>query len=205
MWLSACPAPADDDATLDDDTAGDDDDSGDDDLPNEWGFSMRLPAPREVDCKGNPLPAEDSDWLCTWNQGGGSGVVYVQATPAGCQDGGLGFIATFEAQGEVWDGASVSPLDLAAYDWGGNHHNDTLDASWGARRFRWNHSSFGFGFRVCQPMDCLQVLDAGGNIVEDGCTCDRTLPEVCRPVEEDGTWQPLEDNFAVCAGDPNCG
>lgn len=54
-------------------------------------------------------------------------------------------------------------------------------------------------------MDCLQVYDADDNLVEDGCTCDRTLPMVCVAVQTDGTWAALEDSFATCPGDDLCG
>ena len=96
----------------------------------------------------------------------------------------------------------VSPI-AASYDYGGRHHNDEITAEIEGASWRFAHSSYGFGFRVCQPMDCLQRLDAGGAVVEDGCTVERTLPIACVPVDADGTHGALSDTFAPCPGDPN--
>jgi hypothetical protein len=52
-------------------------------------------------------------------------------------------------------------------------------------------------------MDCIQVSDQGGDMTEDGCTKDRTLPAACVQMMADGTHDPLEDTFEPCPGDPN--
>jgi hypothetical protein len=98
--------------------------------------------------------------------------------------------------------SAVANLD---YNWGGNHHNDSLEFDFGGRHFRGYHSSFGWGWRQCRPMDCLVVTTMTGDPVEDGCTCDRTVPLVCVQVLPDGTWPALVDTFEVCPGDETCG
>ena len=45
-------------------------------------------------------------------------------------------------------GGEVADLGSAAYDWGGNHRNDTLTLSYGGRELVYDHSSYGLGFRV---------------------------------------------------------
>lgn len=52
-------------------------------------------------------------------------------------------------------------------------------------------------------MDCLQLLEGGGLVTEDGCTKERTLPVTCVQVADDGTVPELVDTFAPCPGDPN--
>ena len=145
-------------------------------------------------------------WLCTFDDGTSAGHLYIEATPTGCAPSGLSTNPEFGlAQGWMaLDGAAdVAPVASAAYDWGGNHHNDSLLFEWDGKNYRYYHSSLGFGWRKCQPMDCMQIRDAQGTMLEDGCTKDRTLPIVCRQVQPDGTWEALTDTFAPCQGDPN--
>ena len=68
--------------------------------------------------------------------------------------------------------------------------------------YRYYHSSFGFGWRRCQPMDCVQELRSDG-VVDDGCTPARTRPIVCVEIAEDGTEPALLDTFEKCLGDPD--
>lgn len=171
-------------------------------------FEIRIPGSHQVECPsfggGTELVDQaDADHLCTFAHGDTFGQVYVQASASGCE--GAGFPSpVFEVVG-AWisiDG-KISALNSAAYDWGGNHHNDFLDFSWDGKSYRYYHSSFGWGWRACQPMDCMQVLGAGDTIVEDGCTKDRTLPVTCVLIGSDGSVPPLTDTFEPCAGDPN--
>lgn len=178
-------------------------------IANSWGFPIRWPAEHTVDCPEGPFAPDsltqlDMDWLCTFAYGGHTGQAYLRATVTEC-------LVTF---GETpvfgdcagWlalDGGAPVTVDVAGYDWGGNHHNDSLDFTWDGKRFTYYHSSFGFGWRKCQEMDCLQVRDSAGELLEDGCTKERTLPAVCRPIAADGTWGDFTDTFAPCLGDPN--
>ena len=52
----------------------------------------------------------------------------------------------------------------------------------------------------------LEVLDPETyDLLEDGCTCDRTLPVVCEQITPKGSWGEFTDTFAVCEGDSLCG
>jgi hypothetical protein len=97
---------------------------------------------------------------------------------------------------------AVSPLQGAKYDYGGGHHNDSLSFDYSGKSQRYYHSSFGFGFRSCQPMDCRNVYALGTTTLEmEGCAKDRSLPEVCVSIEPDGTHDALDDAFMKCQGD----
>lgn len=173
------------------------------------GFEIRIPGSNEITCPGvgggtETFDQPDADHVCTFAHGGSFGQLYVQASASGCAPGGFGGTPIYDVVG-AWmamDGKVVS-LAEPGYDWGGNHHNDFITFSWGGTKYKVYHSSFGWGWRACQPPDCMQVLSSGGAVVEDGCTKDRTLPVVCVLVEADGTVPPLVDTFEPCEGDPN--
>ena len=97
------------------------------------------------------------------------------------------------------------PIDDVTYDWGGNHHNDFITLPSDEGTLKLNHSSFGFGFRVCHPPDCVQLLDKEGGVADDGCGLERTRPAACVHIEDDGSEPPLPDPaaFERCPGDPN--
>jgi hypothetical protein len=189
-------------------TDGDSDSDGDTGVENPWGFDIRIPTSRTLSCEGDDRTevAEfpDADWLCTFSFEQSEGVLYVASSAVDCT---LIMAAQpiYEAvaAGVFVDG-EVSPLEDVEYQSGGNHPNDSLEFTFYDQRFRYDHSSFGFGWRACHPMDCVQLLTASGDMTEDGCTCDRTLPVVCVPVGEDGTWPSFEDHFAICPGDETC-
>ena len=42
---------------------------------------------------------------------------------------------------------------------------------------------------------------ADGDLIEDGCGKDRTIPIVCNVVDKDGKFGTFEDHFEVCEGD----
>jgi hypothetical protein len=86
----------------------------------------------------------------------------------------------------------------AAYDFGGNHHNDYFSITLSGVRYTWDHSSYGYGFRSCQPPDCLKREE--GTDYTDGCQPERTLPEAC--IEVANPLAELVDTFELCAGDP---
>ncbi|MCA9542475.1 MAG: hypothetical protein KC620_26440 [Myxococcales bacterium] len=193
------PAP---DAELDAEPDAAPDASGEVD---EHGFRVRVPQHREVPCDdqffcpGPTTELDDIDHICTLDHATAQGIIYVQARPTGVDD--LGPVYSVDG---AWisRGGVVSPI-TAAYSFGGRHANDEMTVEVSDAHFRYFHSSFGFGFRRCQPMDCLQVLDAAGAVTEDGCTAERTLPIVCRQVDAMGHVDALDDTFERCPGDPN--
>jgi hypothetical protein len=170
-------------------------------------FTIRVPQEHTLTCEGwggtEEMDVMDTDHVCTFEWQGTSAEIYVQATPVGCNTQGFPY-PVFEVQGAFMkkDGV-VTTLSGTTYDFGGNHNNDALKLLTLGKKFKYFHSSFGWGFRKCQPMDCLQVFEPGGALVEDGCTMERTLPVVCVKVGEDGTVPPLVDAFEPCDGDPN--
>jgi hypothetical protein len=174
------------------------------------GFEIRKPrthhfkCPKEISPVIEEIDMADQDWLCTFAWKGDSGRVYAQATPVACKSTGMSVSAEFMTKAWLEQPGKIEALSAVFYDWGGNHNNDALEFTWQGQAFKYYHSSFGFGWRKCQPMDCLQVLaGTNGKVVEDGCTKERTLPIACVPVKEDGTTDPLVDSFKPCPGDPN--
>ncbi len=175
----------------------------------EFGFQFRKPGSHSILCDSYPpgYPEDpqvftDVDWLCTFDYDGTQGHVYIQATPVSCK-----FVMSAEpsfSMGTAQISIAGSPVDVsnALYSWGGNHHNDTLSFEHDGYRFVYDHSSFGWGWRKCQPMDCLRVYQ-GQQLIENGCTVDRTLPVVCEQIRSDCSHESLEDDFEPCPGDPN--
>jgi hypothetical protein len=170
--------------------------------PGEYGFTYRIPGSHEFSCQNQPVAVPDADWLCTFGQGETPAYVYVQATPVDvtCALAPTGIYEVTLAQISI-DGV-VTSLSGAAYDWGGGHHNDSLSFDYGEKTYKYYHSSIGFGFRSCQPMDCVNVYEPGTSTPEvEGCAADRSLPEVCVPIDEQGTHEELIDEFMKCPGD----
>jgi hypothetical protein len=141
------------------------------------------------------------DWLCTFHQGDRVGYVYVQSTPIAitCLISGFGTYETRLAQISI-DGV-LSSLAEAQYDWGGGHNNDSLSFNYGEKTYKYYHSSFGFGFRRCYPMDCLSVYTPGTTTPDAGGCAPRTLPEVCVQIKPGKVHDPLVDKFVKCPGD----
>lgn len=169
------------------------------------GFAIRKPALRTVPCDlpycPDPATALDEDYLCTFKYGTVDGFLYVQATPKR-------FIYSNACEFETVGGwvsvdGGVTAVE-SSYDFGGNHHNDGIIFSYLGQRYRFYHSSFGFGWHACQPMDCIQLM-TGDAVSKDGCDAKRSLPIVCVSVTADGGVPPLVDSYAKCAGDPNRG
>jgi hypothetical protein len=168
----------------------------------EYGFSYRNPGSQKFSCRDMPVDLPDADWLCTFHIEDRVAYVYTQATAIGvnCVLASFGTYEVGLAQISI-DGV-VSPLANAKYDWGGGHHNDSLSFDYEGKTYTYYHSSIGFGFRSCQPMDCLNVHAPGATTPgTEGCGKARTLPEVCVPIEPGGTHKPLVDTFRRCPGD----
>lgn len=176
------------------------DETNDSDSEIPVGFEVRKPQERTVSCDGEELTLMDMDWICTFDHNGKSGFVYIQSNMTSCEVI-MSASPVFTSAGS-WisiDG-EISETTAANYDWGGNHHNDFLEFTYSGTKYKYYHSSFGYGWRSCQNMDCIQV---GDPVTEDGCTKERTLPAVCQQVQADGTVGSFKDLFEPCAGDPN--
>jgi hypothetical protein len=147
----------------------------------------------------------DLDWLCTFAGASAPAHVYVRLRQIGTTSAGLAKTPVYTAElAQVSVDGVVSTLDKVDYDYGGGHHNDSLSFDYGGERHSYYHSSFGFGFRACQPMDCRNVYEPGATTPKtEGCAADRALPEVCVGIEPDGTHPPLNDTFMKCQGDPS--
>jgi hypothetical protein len=173
----------------------------------EFGFEFRLPQTHTLTCTDPSgysfdRSCPDGDWLCTFEDGTVQGYIYVQATLASFNQYCSPIMNTVLAQISI--GGQISTLSGAQYDWGGNHHNDSIAFDYGGRHYRYSHSSLGYGYRACQSMDCMQTYQSDGlTLVEDGCTMQRTLPVVCVAIGADGTAPALVDTFSPCPGDPN--
>lgn len=217
LAFSACsPNEADGDAGHDDagiDDAGPNDAGPDDagprdggseepELENPWGFSMRKPGEHTLPCDtqacgSGSTVALDKDYVCTLSIDGHDAVVYVRATPTGIDELGFWPVPLYEdVRAFVAEDGQVREVP-AAYDYGGNHHNDFFHITLDGVRYTWDHSSYGYGFRQCQPPDCLKREE--GASYTDGCQPERTLPEACIAVTD--PLPPLVDNFARCPGD----
>ena len=177
--------------------------------PADFGFTLRVPQLHEIMCSmfGSPQEPQDEldvDHICTFAYGGEQGHIYVQATAVDCNSQGFPF-PIYDVVGAWFSKAGkVTELDNPAYDYGGNHNNDFITVDRDGKRYKYYHSSFGWGFRKCQPMDCVQVYDAKTDaLIEDGCTMDRTIPVICVMVDDQGAYPDLVDTFAPCDGDPN--
>lgn len=157
----------------------------------EFGFSYRAPG------------ADNLDWLCTFNQDSDSGHVYVRLLQTGTTQVGIGKVPVYEVElAQISLGGEVSALTSVNYDHGGGHNNDSITFDFGGKTHTYYHSSFGFGFRKCQNMDCRNVYAAGTTTLEtEGCDSNRTLPEVCVSFKPDGTHDALVDKFMKCPGD----
>jgi len=187
-------------------------DSQDEVVIDDFGFTIRVPQVHTVECNGGPpgfqdeLEQLDTDHICTFDYDGVSGHIYIQATATSCNVL-MSPVPFFDVVG-AWlsvDG-QLTELENPEFFWGGNHHNDFAMFETGGNHFKYWHSTFGFGWRACEPMDCIVVSEPGpsgpGDLIENGCKPkERSLPVICVQVTEDGTYPPLTDNFAPCNGD----
>jgi len=141
------------------------------------------------------------DWICSFEYEGDKGFFYIQASPSGTE----GFMQkhpTYSTdKAYLYFGEEAIEVKDASYDWGGNHHNDIVEFGYNKMQFKYSHSSFGFGWRSCQEMDCMEVYDEDEEVVINGCTSDRKVPVICRQVNEDGKVENFVDTFEKCEGD----
>jgi len=187
-------------------------------------FPLRPLESHELPCPGGAMTFWDTDFVCRVPVDDTSIDLYVQATPTECVSVGMGDIPVFEnVQG--WyrtEGAGPAWPTDAAYDWGGNHHNEEIKFVFQDTVYDIWHSSLGFGWRACAPPDCLLTCAAGatfdtcdylGGWVVDGC--ERVRPGgppppsrvLCVAVTASGEVPPFEDPWTTdppllpCPGD----
>lgn len=172
----------------------------------DFGFTYTKPGAHQVSCtasSGNLTEdVPDEDWLCSFHIDGKTAYVYAQAeaTSGQCIMSLIPVFGTASAQISV-DGV-VSALSNMHYDAGGNHRNNSFQFDYQGKSYKYYHSSFGFGWRACQPMDCVNVYSQGSTTPEtEGCSSARSLPEICVPIKADATHDPLVDTFKKCPGD----
>lgn len=166
-------------------------------------FQTRIPDSTSLECEySGTVKFSQSDWICSFAYLGKQAVLYVQSTPVQCVEI-MSPTAEFKTdKALLFVDGQLQDLSSAQYDWGGNHQNDHLEFSVGGKILQIYHSSFGFGWRACQPMDCLKIYQADGTTVEtDGCTSDRTVPVVCREADPQGKFGDFTESFAKCMGD----
>jgi hypothetical protein len=165
--------------------------SGGSDVAGEYGFTFRKPSD------------ENLDWLCTFHDGAEPGYVYARLLQTGTSHIGIAETPVYSVElAQLSVKGAVSALEGAKYDYGGGHHNDSLSFDHAGKSHRFYHSSFGFGFRSCQPMDCRSVYGLGTTTLEtEGCASSRSLPEVCVAIKPDASHDPLVDKFMKCPGD----
>lgn len=180
-------------------------------LENPWGFPLRQPEIRTLDCSVkmvDDLPAQqvaDADQICTFSYEGVTGHIYLEATVVDCEYY-YALVGYFSSRAWLSVDGVVIPLEDPLYTLNGDHFTDSLSFTHAGRDYQYWHSSFAMYYRSCQPMDCMRVFDGATGvhdattILEDGCTTDRTLPVVCVAVRPDGTVPPLQDAFAPCPG-----
>jgi hypothetical protein len=231
----ACPTQDNPPSDTDGSGAGDayqGDDSGDADQGDAGGdppiddFPFRTPQARTVPCASATATFWDTDHVCHVTYDTLNVHIYVQATPTDCEGFGIGHTPVFGlVSGWIKRDGSVFPM-AAHYDWGGNHHNDSLYFTVDGDLYLIWHSSTGFGWRACAPPDCLMPCASGTTSATCDYTsgwqvdgCDREAggppppyPVICVLVAADGSVPALLDPWQAqasasdypllpCAGD----
>ncbi len=168
-------------------------------------FNVRVPNQESYVCESPIMETSETiaehDIICTFKHDKLDGFIYMQGTPTSCS----GFMQMFPVienpKIQLYVNGAEAKVSETAYDWGGNHHVDEISFVYDGKKYAYNHSSMGFGWWPCQEMDCMKVYSANGELIEDGCGLDRTIPIVCNVVDKDGKFGTFEDNFKVCNGD----
>lgn len=168
-------------------------------------FDIRKPDQKAYACHLAAMDIHDTipahDMVCTFKYDKLDGYIYMQGTPTSCEGFMQALPVIENPKIELYVNGEKAKVTKPAYDWGGNHHVDEISFEYDGKKFAYNHSSIGFGWRPCQEMDCMKVYSANGKLIADGCGEDRTLPIVCNVVDKDGKFGTFEDKFKVCEGD----
>jgi hypothetical protein len=205
LLVAACD-PADPAGEGEGEVSGEGEGEGDDAIDNPWGFSLFAPQDRDVPCvdvsvcPNGTSAARDVGYVCSARIGDAEAVLHIDARPTSVRTDFFALPVYGDVRAQVLQDGVVTNLDGASvgYDYGGNHHNDFFYIIVDDVRYTLNHSSFGFGFRSCQPPDCVQT--EGGENDIDGCQPTRTVFAAC--IEVTDPIAALTDNFMTCPGDP---
>ena len=170
-------------------------------------FDIRVPNQKAIHCEDKGAytsfekDVEESDLICSFKYKDEEGFVYVQNNPIKCV--GSDLYPVYEVhKAEFYVNGSMQEISNVSFHGGGNHGIYGIEFTYNGKVFKYDYSTMGMGGRPCQDVDCMQVYDADGKtIVEDGCTEERTLPIVCRPAREDGTFASFVDTYHVCRND----
>ncbi len=177
-------------------------------------FPLRVPGSHLMLCGGEEEWVPDVDYVCQIATGGLALELYVQASPTNCDETQMfapqmvAIGAWLKLDGQVWP----TP---ARYNWGGNHHNDSVNFAVDSAIYTLYHSSFSFGWRKCAPPDCLLTCDASATmnapcdnwakLAVDGCARDSgdgppPNPVICVEVDPSGSVPPFLDPWSSQAG-----
>ena len=175
-------------------------------VKQDYDFEVRIPPEDTVKCSAGPSGSwsgAEPDQVCLFDGGAVQGYLYLQVTVTDCKVL-MGPVPTATASA-VWIdvGGTVTQATDVVYEWGGNHHNDSLTFTFNGTHYRYYHWSIGWGGRACRGMDCSQVRAADGTVTDDGCTKTHTRALDCEQILPDGTHMPLVKQTTPCGGDSN--
>ena len=174
-------------------------------------FNIRTPSSNELSC-GDPISENsfyDVDYLCTFKHGDIDTQIYIQATPSSCEVymSAVPLFTNDSVTGWMKTENGIVSIQ-AGYDWGGNHHNDSINVKIENHNYVIYHSSIGFGWRACAPPDCILVCEEGVEICDsysaevDGCSREPgsgppSLPVICVQILMDGSVPELLDPWTA--------
>jgi hypothetical protein len=175
--------------------------------PESDGFEIRKPSERTLTCGTSTPKVFDMDMVCESGNDSLHASVYVQSVPVSC--GPLSALNYTVEAAWIKVAEGIQPLTQVLYDGGGNHKNDRIVFEWKGKFYSFYHSSFGFGWRACAPLDCMQICEDKEcrTVLYDGCnrtTCagPPALKVVCAVVTTKGTVPELLDPWRQQSGTP---
>ena len=164
-------------------------------------FVVRVPDNNALECTdglgGGSYFVSQVDHICQMSNEALQAEFYFQADPSECGNFGNAQYQMHMAWIKI-DG-KLSEVG-AGYDYGGNHHNDSISFTYAETSYEIWHSSIGWGWRACARPDCLIVCSPGTacnhtsdmNVAQDGCSRNAGDPPpdlqvICVRVNDDGT------------------
>jgi hypothetical protein len=225
---SACSATHDHDAADDQQTRDDrfrsddrfasDDQFSGDDWDGMTDFIIRVPQEHTLTCTGTGggqiAQFMDIDQVCRIANAALNVDLYIQTTPTACTTAGWVVPTTYGASAFIKRNHTIEPVAVASYDYGGNHHNDTITFTLDNETHVLWHSSIGYGGRRCAPIDCQircgtnPTCDEYSGFTVNGCeraagSGPPPLPVICVVVNADGSLPPLLDPWTAHTGYPD--